>query len=122
MAVRGRPPGLKSGQFEYRVGLAGSLFRLGTSRPSLRGVWGLRDAGEVKTGKRVLVNGASGAVGTWAVQLVMSPGAHLTAVCSTRSVELVRSLGADEIIDYTQSGFVEDGSGDWLGPIVRISG
>jgi NADPH:quinone reductase-like Zn-dependent oxidoreductase len=71
---------------------------------------GLRDAGEVKPGERVLLNGASGAVGTWAVQIAKSLGAHVTAVCATRNVELVRSLGADAVIDYTKNDFVEGGA------------
>jgi NADPH:quinone reductase-like Zn-dependent oxidoreductase len=68
----------------------------------------LRKAGELK-GKRVLVYGASGSVGTAAVQLAKHFGAHVTAVCNTKNVELVRSLGADEVVDYLQEDFSKNG-------------
>ena len=70
----------------------------------------LRDAGGLVAGQRVLINGASGGVGTWAVQIAKALGAKVTAVCSTRNIEMVRALGADEIVDYTTDDFVAGGA------------
>jgi NADPH:quinone reductase-like Zn-dependent oxidoreductase len=70
---------------------------------------GLRDRGQLKPQQSVLINGAAGGVGTFAVQIAKHFGAHVTGVCSTRNVELIRSLGADRVIDYTREDFTRCG-------------
>jgi NADPH:quinone reductase-like Zn-dependent oxidoreductase len=90
---------------------AGLTFEQAAAVPlaGLTALKGLRDVAKVQAGQRVLINGASGGVGTFAVQIAKSLGAEVTAVCSTRNTELAGSLGADHVVDYTKDDFTRNG-------------
>jgi NADPH:quinone reductase-like Zn-dependent oxidoreductase len=94
-AVRERKLVLKPGNVTFEEAAAAPI-------SGLTALQGLRDAGRVRPGQKVLIIGAGGGVGSFAVQLAYAFGAHVTGVCSTSKAELVRSLGADDVIDYTQ--------------------
>ncbi len=84
----------------------------------LTALQGLQDQAELAAGQSVLVNGAGGGIGTFAVQIAKALGAEVTGVCSTAKVDLVRSIGADHVIDYTQDDFVDHGPFDVIADIV----
>ncbi len=114
----GSAPGSRAGAFaQYAVAPASQLVKkpaglsfeeaAASVMTGLTAMIAMRDVGQVGPGTRVLINGASGGVGTMAVQIAKSLGAEVTGVCSTRNVELVRSHGADHVIDYTKHDFTQ---------------
>lgn len=119
-AVFGDVFGLGSGSFAEYVTAPESALALKPSNVSFEeaaavpvaavtALQGLRDQGHIQRGQTVLINGASGGVGTFAVQIAKAFGAEVTAVCSTRNLETARSIGADHVIDYTQEDFTQNG-------------
>jgi NADPH:quinone reductase-like Zn-dependent oxidoreductase len=101
----------RSGEDKLALKPAGLTFEQAAAIPTsaLAALHGLRDAGRLQPGQKLLVNGASGGVGTFAVQIAKALGAEVTGVTSTKNVEVVRSIGADHVIDYTATDFTKAG-------------
>jgi NADPH:quinone reductase-like Zn-dependent oxidoreductase len=119
-AVFGDVFGLGSGSFAEYVSVPECALALKPSTVSFEeaaavpvaavtALQGLRDQGHIQPGQKVLINGASGGVGTFAVQIAKAVGAEVTAVCSSRNLEMVRSIGADHVIDYSKEDFTQNG-------------
>jgi len=96
---------------EFAMKPANLSFEQAAAVPSaaITALQGVRDEGKLQPGQKVLINGASGGVGTFAVQIAKAFGAEVTGVCSTRNVDMVRSIGADHVVDYTQEDFTQSG-------------
>jgi NADPH:quinone reductase-like Zn-dependent oxidoreductase len=119
-AVFGDIFGLGSGSFAEYASVPESALALKPSNVSFEeaaavpvaavtALQGLRDQGHIQPGQKVLINGASGGVGTFAVQIAKAFGAEVTAVCSTRNLEMAHSIGAEHVIDYTKEDFTQNG-------------
>jgi len=120
--VQVRAAGINPYDWHLMTGLP-SFLRLQSGRPvrltaeeaaavplaAITALWAMRDVGAVQPGQHVLVNGASGGVGTFAVQIAKAMGTQVTGVCSSRNVDLVRSLGADDVVDYTREDVTRGG-------------